>query len=100
MKYYAQEARRNHVTGFTWYACEKFKDKQSALCVETGLCRSLKPFSLPKHREWVRGSASDFDAIINGIIRLRVELADESEDCGAIAFGGSHGTYGPYGVPL
>lgn len=71
MRYFAQEARRNRVSGFTWFSAGGFRSKENALLCERVLCRTLASDAMPGHREWVEGGAKDFEFVLSAIAQLR-----------------------------
>lgn len=72
MAYYKQEARRNRVRGFTWWATAPFARRDVAARAEKVLCRVLANAAIEGHREWIEGGPKDFAEII----RWGEELAD------------------------
>ncbi|MDQ6960708.1 MAG: GIY-YIG nuclease family protein [Mariprofundaceae bacterium] len=94
VRYYEQEATRNYVQYFTWWACKPFKCKSLALYVEREICRQLSGFSIPRHREWFRSVQGDFEAIVNAVDMSRMNLGDEiGADHEDIPFLGRHGSF-------
>lgn len=64
MKYYEQEAKRNRVNGFTWWASPEFSCRKDASMVEGLFRRVLADSAFAGHLEWINGGSQDFSQII------------------------------------
>ncbi|MGJ7497489.1 GIY-YIG nuclease family protein [Variovorax sp. RT4R15] len=58
--YYKQEATR-HALGYVTMSVGRAQPKHFARIVETEICRYLKPYAIPKHREWFEMDAEGFE---------------------------------------
>lgn len=74
MSYYAQEGRRNRLSGFTWFAAGGLHTKSDALLLERVLCNALKDLAIQGHREWIEGDAKMFGEVISAISQLRKSI--------------------------
>lgn len=90
MSYYAQEARRNRVSSLTWWSCAPI-EHGTALLIEKSMCRHMREYAMPRHREWFEGTSTDFQAFISGLERFRVSAADSDESPEDLPFMGSYG---------
>lgn len=75
ISYYRQEARR-HDLGTVTVTCGRKHYKGLARIVETELCRALKPWAVPRHREWFVGDYDTFQAIDALTKRMQAEMRE------------------------
>ena len=75
MSYYKQEARR-HDLGNVTFTCGRRNCKGVARMVETELCRALKPWAVPRHREWFVGDYEAFTAVDALTKRMQKQLRE------------------------
>lgn len=75
ISYYRQEARR-HDLGNVTFTCGRKQYKGLARTVETELCRALKPWSVPRHREWFVGDYEAFEKVTALTRRMQAEMRD------------------------
>lgn len=89
MSYYAQEARRNHVDGLTWWACKPLP-KWIAYLIERRFCRANQDIAMPKHREWFDDVS--YDSVLDALVSMRTRCADVLDELADdVRFGGSFG---------
>lgn len=88
---YAQEAKRNDVTGLVWWSCKPLRSRVHARAIETDLRHSLRAFTIAGHHEWLRGI--EFSEVMRIAEELRAVFAPAyREVAGDIAYQGQSGS--------
>jgi hypothetical protein len=64
MSYYRREARKSGTSQVTWWAATAFAEKPASLLMERLICNSYKHLAFAGAREWIKGGAEVYSAII------------------------------------
>ena len=64
MSYYRREARKSGIPQVTWWAATAFADKPACLLMERLICGSYKHLAFAGARDWLKGDAEVYSAII------------------------------------